>query len=753
MRSFDPTSRKAVGVIWAMVVVLAWAGGMALAQDGAAAPAASVGEPDAKLTELWNKFLHYILIVRPDVAESHGKAILASNPDPRSLYYLSVRTRKSGATLATGRGMPRLKGTIEQISALITAGALEVRRDPAEMTHWIPMLTGPPRQFLMARERLVTSGEYAVGQLVATLGSSDTKPELRERIATIMPALGKNAVRALSECLQSEDPYVREVVTRSLGRIGYPHAAPYLKELATRKGVLARTRQLAEGSLVACAGRAALAKSVSELFYGNALKYYDHADSIMPDARYDDANVWQWRPGTGLVAKLAPRAIFNEIYAMRSARQSLAHDETFSPAVPLWLAANLRKEANLAKLNVQRGEAGQPAAVDPTHPAGEPGADYYAKAAGPKYLQAVLARALKDNDLGVAIGAIKAMRETSTSENLVKAYDEQGGAQPLVSALSSPARLVRYMAAETLSLARPEWKFTGWPLVTDVLIEALRQTGTPTVILADPNLDRRNKVKDLLRGAGAKVLDADGIGEAVALARKAGGADMAVIATEVTSPGLRGSISLLRSQRVFSRVPVIILARPAAMVTARSVEKADKLIVVLSADKADAAGVKNAVAEAFKKTGGPTVLTADQSADWAIRAANALKLLAETKTRVFDLTSATGSLIGSLDDKRDPVRIAAAAALGQYRAADAQRAVAILADDAEASEEVRLAAYAALSESLRLFGNQLTEEQIKAVIDVVTAKGSLLIRSGAAQALGSMSLPAEKIKGLILSAK
>jgi len=749
MRSFDPTSGKAVCAAWVALLIVVWAGGMAAAQEAPEAPAAApAAAPDAKLAELWNNFLHYILIARPDVAETQAKALLASSPDPRAVYLLAVGTKNSELTLATGRGMPRLTALVDQISALISQGALAVRQDPAEIARWIEMLAGTPRQYLMGRESLVQSGEYAVPQLVAALGSPQTSADLRQRITTMLPELGKSAVRPLSEALQSDDPYTREVVARTLGKISYPHAAPYLKELATRKGVLDRTREVAEAAMVNCAGRAALDKSAAELFYDTALKYYNRADSVMPDSRYDTANVWYWRSRDGLTNKVVPTALFNEIYAMRTAREALTHDEKFGPAVPLWIAANLRKEANLAALNAQRTAAGEPPATDPTRPADEPGADYYAKAAGAKYLQSVLAMALKDGDLPVAIGAIRALRETCTSENLIKALDEQGGAQPLVSALSAPLREVRYMAGETLALARPERRFTGWPLVTTVLIEALRQTGTPTAILVDPDLDRRNKVKDLLRGAGCRVLDADNFGVALQQAREAGGADLAVIATDATSPGAQAAVGMLRSEMVFSRLPVVLVSPAGDLAMARAMEKADPLVTVLPVDKLDAAGVKQVVEHA-----GDASLSDEASADWAIRAANALKLLAETKTPVFDLTSATGSLIGAVNDKRDPVRIAAAGALGQFRAAEAQRALADLADDATAAEPVRLAAYAALSESLRLFGNQLTEEQIKAVIDVVTAKGSLPLRSGAAQALGAMNLPAEKIKDLILSAK
>jgi major membrane immunogen (membrane-anchored lipoprotein) len=79
----------------------------------------------------------------------------------------------------------------------------------------------------------------------------------------------------------------------------------------------------------------------------------------------------------------------------------------------------------------------------------------------------------------------------------------------------------------------------------------------------------------------------------------------------------------------------------------------------------------------------------------------------------------------------------------------AQQALAGLADDAGAAEPIRLAAYAAATRSVRLFGNKLTGKQASAVVDVVSGTGSVKIRNAAAQLLGALNLPSEKIKELI----
>jgi len=100
----------------------------------------------------------------------------------------------------------------------------------------------------------------------------------------------------------------------------------------------------------------------------------------------------------------------------------------------------------------------------------------------------------------------------------------------------------------------------------------------------------------------------------------------------------------------------------------------------------------------------------------------------------------------------DEVKVAAAGALAAMDQAEAQRAIAALAVRAEAAEAVRIEAFRAASESVRVFGNQLTEALVEQVIEVVAGDGSLELRDAAAQLLGALNLPSEKIKSLIQAA-
>ena len=740
--------------IFVVLVALALAAPKALAQAGAPAEApapapetkpakAPAVAVDAKLTDKWENLLHYIILARADLAEAYAKAIIDSKPDLKELYYLSVETKDSAKILARASNMKNLAPLVDRISKMIDDGAKAVRTDPQEITRWIGLLSGGPGQFLSASERLVYAGEYGVPLLINALTDQKLTALARERIVVVLPRLGKEAVRPLCEALLGvRDPAVQEIICQALGKIGYRHAAPYLKELAETPGLLARTREAAEQALAATAGQA-MKKPAAELYYDNAVKYYRNDDSVGSDSRYNTANVWYWEERLGVTCKVVPVAIFDEIYAMRSARAALRLDPRFDPAVTVWLAADMRKDAAGAK--------------DPTHPSDEPSAEFYALAASAKNLQRVLEVAMKDGDTAVVVRAIAALAKTAGAENLVAPVE--GGDNPLAAALTYPSRQVRYMAGETLALARPQKPFAGSHLVVPVLVEALRQTGVPMVVLADAAPEHRNTVKDLLRGAKVGVTDGATLGASLRAARAAGGVDLVVLASNLTSPKVGECLAMLRGDAVLGQVPVIIVAATADASVARDLARQDRLVVVLSEDKLDAAGVAAAVKEAASKATGEPLPAAkpgkdgDEAAAWAIRAANVLGMLAETRNPVYDLLDAIKSLIAATRDPRDAVRVAAGEALAEFKDAAAQQAIAELAGDANAPEPVRLSGYAALSKSIRQFGNMLSEKQAAAIVSITMSKGSLKIRDGAAQALGAMALPSEKIKDLILKSK
>ena len=716
--------KRVLAVAVAMAVWCA-VGGVSLAQP-AAGPTS-----EHTTADLWENLIHFIRIGQAPAAKSFGQALLSSGAQPAEIYMLSVGTPGSLATLVRGRGLEGMEDVTRQLLAVIEKGYQSERSNPEQIRKSIELLGGTQEAYKRGRDRLIVSGEYAVPQLLRAIEDTDTTTAVREKILVVLPQLGKAGVLPLVAALATDNVQSRQFIAHALDRIEYPHAIPGLTAMLNRKGLQAQTTRMVRSALVSCAGGdlQVLDKPVAQLHYDLAQKFYYRAESLIPDLRTKTANVWYWDKSlAGLTYKPVPREIFCDVYAMRYARLALKFDPKYYPAVSLWLAANLKRQIDLPD-----------GAADPTRTPEEPTAEFYVLASGAKYQQHVLARALADRDWPVAVAAIEALGATSGADSLVQPVI--GGAQPLVQALSSPNRVVRYWAGISLATALPKNQFTGYELVMPILASAMRQTGQKTALVVVADQDQRNALKDAVRSLNYAVVDADDPAKALAAARAAGGVDVAILAT---NPDPMVGTGLIRRDPLLATLPIVIISETERF---RALAKADSRIRLVSAT-ATAEQVKQAVGEAVRASAG-IPLSAAEATQWAVRSADAVRKLGLTRTTVYRIVRCRPALVAALKDPRPEVQVAAAGALATMPGPEAQRPIADLALDSSADVQIRVAAFASLGESVRRFGNALTDRQAQGVVDIVS-KGSGEVRIAAATILGALSLPSEKIKDLIV---
>ncbi len=676
------------------------------AGESTSAPALDIA--DKKLADLWTDFVHYLNVARPDLAISYGQAILNKNPKPEDLYALTQRTGKLDEVLSQGNRNPKLKAIIGQIMALVEKNYKEKRDNPELIEKAITSLGGGLQAYENGSKQLVVSGEYALPQMIAKLMDSKSSSLLKERIVTVLPKLGKDAVPGLSAALAAPSPELQEILANTLRKIQYRHAAPYLKELSLRKGILDKVRLAADAALETVVDKeGAAAKGLAELAFDSAQRYYNNEQSLQPGIM-PSANVWNWQEGLGLTYKPVPREIYTDVYAMRLAKMALAADPKMSPAMELWLAAYLKREADLPK------------GAKDILPEGTPSARFFALASPPDVLQKVLEIGMKDKNTPVALGAMEALVKTQGAKSLVQALS--GGVQPLVAALNYPDRNVRFLAAISLASAMPEKKFSGSDSVIFVLNETLRLTGKKTAMLIAADEKRRAELKDAARAAGYDVVE--GI-EALSAA-KSPEIDVVILVAQAAD-----QLAAMRKNEALTGMPVIVMD---AQVT-----NTDNRTTVL--------GPTDKLTDVMKGAG--AVLPAEQAAAWAVRAADAIALLAMTNNAVYDLSRLRPSLLQALSSPAVEVQLAAAKALAAMASADAQQGVAALALKTEA-EKTKIDLLNILTDSIRKFGNQLTEAQVQGLFDLVSSKGTAALREAAAQALGALNLPSDKSKGLIL---
>jgi len=418
--------------------------------------------------ENWNDFLHYLRIGRLELAKGYGQQILDSNPDPQKLLSLSQDNQTGYEWLIRAKEQSsdsELVSIGEKVLAIIEKGRYQRRTDPKIIVGEINRLSGPARGKLAAVDRLGDSGEYAIPYMLEAIADPAREIE-RPNIIWALPKIGKEAIRPLTAALQSDDVAVKAEIIKALGEISYPQATPYLKYVVENSDS-EKLRQLASKSIQQI-NPASLDMPAAVLFYRLAESYYYHQDSLQPKDDFEFANMWFWDSSKGkLQREEVDRDYFNELMAMRSCEWSLRADSAHAESIGLWVGSFYKAESTG---NAQPEYFGE----------GHGDAMMYATTAGAQYVHQALARALKDKNSYVALGATEALVEVAGEKTL---FDKVADVQPLSEALAYKDKAVQYSAAIAVAAGDPQRYFPEKKMVVENLAKALShvegQQGNP----------------------------------------------------------------------------------------------------------------------------------------------------------------------------------------------------------------------------------------------------------------------------------
>jgi len=136
---------------------------------------------------------------------------------------------------------------------------------------------------------------------------------------------------------------------------------------------------------------------------------------------------------------------------------------------------------------------------------------------------------------------------------------------------------------------------------------------------------------------------------------------------------------------------------------------------------------------------------------YALRAADVMLLLVQTRNAVIDLSPAQSTLISAVQDKRPEIQILSGLILAHFNSPFAQRAIAAMALSETNSLEVRKAAFESLAISAKLNGYMLVEPMVDGIYALISSDDTdPELRGTAAAAYGALNLPSQKVKDLIL---
>jgi len=417
------------------------------------------------LEENWSDFLHYTKIGRLDLAKGYAQAILQSEPEPVEMLALGEENPQDCAILSRiveTAPDAELVELSRKILAAIEQGRFIRRADPKIIVQEIKRLSNTARARIEAAEHLRNAGEYAIMYMLDAM-ADDTRKEELPNIIWALPKIGKDAIRPLATALQTENTSVKAEIIKALGEIRYPQSLAYLKYIVENDDS-PELRTLAEQAIRQI-DPAVRKLPAAQLFHRLAENYYYHAESLAPAEDADFANIWFWdSAGKRLAREQVDKSYFNELMAMRSCEWALKADPAFGRAIGLWLAAYFKAEAAGIDMPDYFGQYHPEAAV-------------YATTAGAEYLHQALARAIKDRNAYVALGAVDALAAIAGEKSLLYRL---GMAQPLVQAMEFDNKAVKYSAAIAIAAAGPKKKFAESKLVVANLSQALGETTEKT---------------------------------------------------------------------------------------------------------------------------------------------------------------------------------------------------------------------------------------------------------------------------------
>ncbi|MBW8041847.1 MAG: hypothetical protein FVQ85_17865 [Planctomycetes bacterium] len=137
--------------------------------------------------------------------------------------------------------------------------------------------------------------------------------------------------------------------------------------------------------------------------------------------------------------------------------------------------------------------------------------------------------------------------------------------------------------------------------------------------------------------------------------------------------------------------------------------------------------------------------------EYAVRAAKVMLKLGQARNRVINLSAAQTAVINATRDSRADIQMLSGQVLAYLTSPDAQRAIAAMALDENNAMDVRITAFNSLATSAKFNANLLDAVTVNAVYTLVSSpQADPALRSAAARAYGSLNLPSQKVKDLIL---
>lgn len=674
-------------------------------------------------------FIHYSLIANVELAEAFAMKLSLDDMSDEDFYKMVIETKERRERFDRAVGWALF---VTELDLDERAAALELRfengrtsliRNAARLQESIEFLSGTTRQRILAEQRLKEAGEYAVPVLLRTLQQSNDAHTART-VREMLVAIQRDAVLPLMIALPYLDTNSKILIAKTLGDIGYKHAGPALIAIMEDKKVSPAVRHAAAQALTRIDINEHTNLSTLNTVVAN--QFFDGQTSVMPEAVGGTNLFWKWDSQQQLVPLDVPQEVFGDVMAMYFASQALATNPGNENAMSVFVAANLRRDRELA------GQDDLVYGNLPYSPA------FYATVFGPNIAQLVLANALERGDTTLALEAISALAETAGATSLLS------GDKPLMKAMYYPDRRVQYESALTLASTLPAKVFTGSYRVVPLLASAVRSGGDMFAIVIGDSADERREIAAFLGSNGWVVVgQGSTVLEAVQAAGVVPGIDLAVVLARNADKGVWVADDISALPKTTVTPTFILTAGGDVQVLANAIGDRD-MIETADADISDTAKLSVIEDLLAKASGGR--LSYEEQAAFSNRALEVLRNIALADT-VLQVDDATGTLIDALATADPDSQSVIAQTLAMIDDTLAQRALIDTAlQDGDVDQRVMLLDESA--SSVRRWGNYAQDWQVEMVIDLAENANGYLA-DAAARLNGALDHPNTSIMTFI----
>lgn len=711
-----------------------------------------------------------------DTAFTKFQEAFAKNPSNDVVYAFVKRVGEDLVTSLVNSSDQRMRDTGRMILALARPGDV-IRKDDATIDKYIQDLGSDQAEiWQLAFWHLKNIGPYAVAKLLPKLGDAN-EDRVRPRTILLLSEMHYNATLGAIEALSSPAVLLRQNAAIVLGNIRDERGLPYLKKMLEDPNEVPEVKKYCYESLMKITGRSEKEwKSAVQYFMDLAEKYYYAHPTVVASWQPNDV-IWKW-DADAVKSRDLPRFAFNEQLCEETLYDLLDLAPEHAGAWGL-MAANHFAQVLEAKANLAGAERAlalgdiEQADVDRlrTLMAGVERGSVLAHMVGKPYLYLALSRCLQDGRAEVAEAVCDALSRTATPDDLPPSPTQPsafGG--PLVEALTSADKRVRYAAARAIAKLNPQHRHLGMELVVPNLIDALGEQGIRTVLTihetrSPADYEVVNRLRRTIQAVGAYPIITtnipDGLQEAMAFPTE----DMILLQFELaTSVTFQETITRKQvTEQLFGALKNDVRTRDVPLVIVCASDEQMAQAQQIFADRAAGFLKKPVVQTELEAVVNRVFSDAAKQSDAKSRADALAQAAAEAlagidpASSLLPYLSSVDGLVKVLDPanlRKAAIRLPSVKALGRFGDA---RAIARLtqvladktshADQVEMQKAIRLGAAESLSATFKTSGAIPDETTYTALRDLLN-DGDLDIEIAVAHTLGNASLTPQQRRDL-----